>query len=287
MHLRHHLILLAVATILLPLRAYSNENLPDSIIRPVTSSYTIGAGSSHLADTYLSPLKYTGWHTDFHYERMQAMKFNPEKWVMQMRLGIQADRTENPARNTNIWYWGLDFSWSMMHRWQLPYNITVAGGGQAMLYAGTLYNKRNSNNPCSAKASLTLGITGYAAWNFTLRKLPVTLRYQPSLPVIGAFFSPEYGELYYEIYMGNRNGLAHCAWWGNHIRFDQMLTADLHFGSTSLRVGYSGSILSTKVNHLVTHIYTHAAVIGISSEWISLNPRKRISPHARIISALY
>lgn len=49
-----------------------------TILRPVTSAYTFGAGSSHLADTYLSPLKYTGWHVDFHYERMQAMKFNPE-----------------------------------------------------------------------------------------------------------------------------------------------------------------------------------------------------------------
>ncbi len=261
----------------------------DSIttIRPVTSAYTAGAGSSHLADTYLSPLKYTGWHTDFHYERMQAMKFSPEKWVMQMRFGVQADCADSPAGNTDMWYWGLDFSWAMMRRWHMPYNITVGGGGIAMLHAGTLYNKRNSNNPCSAKASITAGITAYAAWNVKLWNLPVTVRYQPALPVIGAFFSPDYGELYYEIYLGNHEGLAHCAWWGNHFRLDQLLTADLHFGSTSLRIGYSGSILSTKVNHLVTHIYTHAAVIGISGEWISLNPRKKISPHARTISALY
>lgn len=281
-------LLLGIAALLTVATSQASEKGDTiTLLRPVTSAYMIGAGSSHLADTYLSPLKYSGWHVDFHYERMQAMKFNPERWVMQMRTGVQADKAMSPAQNSYLWYWGLDFSWGMMHRWKLPCNITLAAGGNVMLDAGVIYNKRNSNNPCAAKAALTLGVTGYAAWNLKLGRLPITLRYQPEMPVIGAFFSPDYGELYYEIYLGNHSGLAHCAWWGNHLRYDHQLTADLHLGSTSLRIGYSGSILSTKVNHLVTHIFTHAAVVGISGEWISLNPRKTISQHAKTISALY
>lgn len=32
------------------------------------------------------------------YERMQAMKFNPEKWVMRLTAGIDLNRTDNPAK---------------------------------------------------------------------------------------------------------------------------------------------------------------------------------------------
>ena len=43
----------------------SAEGVAAEAVRPVNSSYMIEAGSSHLADTYLSPLKYTGWNAAF------------------------------------------------------------------------------------------------------------------------------------------------------------------------------------------------------------------------------
>ncbi len=258
-----------------------------ALLRPVQSIYTLGVGSSHLADTYLSPIKYSGWDISFGYERNQAMKFSPEKWVMQMRLGIEGSRSVNMAGNAYLWYAGIDFSWGMMRRWRLPYGLSAGIGGSASLDLGCLYLDRTSNNPASAKAAITVNATGYIAWNGKLRSLPVTLRYQPTLPVTGVFFAPDYGELYYEIYLGNHSGLAHCAWWSNYFRLDNLVTADLHFGSTSLRIGYSGNIFSSKVNDVVTRIFTHTAVVGVSGEWISLNPRKRISPAAKTISATY
>ncbi len=279
-----HRLLTFLMLVTLSLASYAQS---DSIIRPVTSAYTLSIGSSHLADTYLSPIKYNGWQAGIGYERMQAMRFSPDKWVMQLKLNLDVDRTDNLVGNASMWYAGLDFSWGMMHRWRMPYGITIGAGGAAEAEIGCLYLNRNGNNPASAKAAVTVNATAYASWNGNIGRLPVTLRYQPTLPVIGAFFAPDYGELYYEIYLGNRSGLAHCAWWGNYFKLDNQLTADLHFGGTSLRLGYSGKILSTKINHVVTHIFTHCAVIGISGEWISLNPRKKLSPDARTISATY
>lgn len=258
-----------------------------SLLRPVLSAYTLNAGSSHLADTYLSPLKFNGWHTGLNYERMQAMKFNPQKWVMQMKFGVNLDNASAKYSNSNLWYAGIDFSWGMMHRWKLPYNITVAAGGAASLDLGCVYNSRNGNNPASAKAAITVDATGYAVWNHKIKNLPFTLRYQPTIPLTGAFFAPDYGELYYEIYLGNHKNLAHCAWWGNYFRMDNLLTLDLHLGSNSLRLGYAGNILSTKINHTVTNKFTHSFIIGIAGEWISINSRKGISKNAKIISALY
>lgn len=264
----------------------SAEDEPE-ILRPVTAAYTIEGGTTHIADTYLSPIKYSGWNSSLRYERMQAMKFSPDRWVMRLATSVSVQRALNYAGNSAMWYAGVDFSWGMMRRWQVVPGLTLAIGGEAAADLGALYSTRNGNNPVSAKAAVTIGATGYAAYNMKIGRLPVTFCWQPSLPVVGAFFSPDYGELYYEIYLGDHNGLAHCAWWGNYFRLDNALTADLHFGATSLRLGYRGSVLSTKVNHLVSRHFTHSAVIGVSGEWLSLNPRKGMSPKARIVNALF
>lgn len=256
-------------------------------LRPVASAYMMEFGGSRINDTYLTPLKYTGWMAGFQYERMQAMKFNPEKWVMRMSAGVEIDRTQNPARNADMWYLGLDASWGLMYRWRLEHNITIGAGGSTSLELGCLYSTRNGNNPASAKAAWTINATGYVAWNVNLWKLPITLRYQPTLPFVGAFFSPDYGELYYEIYLGNDDGLAHVAWWGNYFAMENLLTADLHLSNTCLRIGYRNQLLSTKVNDIVTRMTTHSVVIGVSGEWISVSSRKGLNPSARLISALY
>lgn len=248
----------------------------DSVIplRPVFAAYTFEAGSSHLADTYLTPLRYTGWHMGLDYMRFQSMKFSPDRWTMRLHVNLSLDKTENPAKNADMWNVMLTAGWGMMHRWHLPWGLTAAAGGAVSLQGGFLYNPRNGNNPVAAKGAFTLDATGYVARPFRLGRTDVTVMYQPSLPVAGAFFSPDYGELYYEIYLGNRSGLAHFAWPGNYFRLDNLLTADIRLGDTSLRVGYRAGIFSSKVNDIVTHIYTHSFVIGVSGEWLSYNPRR-------------
>lgn len=257
-------------------------------LRPVTSAYTIEAGSAHLCDTYLTPLRYKGVHLGFSYERLQAMRFNPEKWIMQLDLSLGLDKTDNPARNATMWNLELRARWGMMARFTTPLRgLRLAAGGSTGIEGGALYLDRNGNNPVSAKAAWTVNLTGMALYNMRLGRLPVTLRYQATLPCAGIFFSPDYGELYYEIYLGDTSGLAHGAWWGNRFVLDNLLTADLRLGATSLRLGYSGRIMSSKVNHIVTRRFTHAFTIGIAGEWLSLSPRRGVAPEARIISAYY
>ncbi|WP_285823400.1 DUF3316 domain-containing protein [Duncaniella freteri] len=256
-------------------------------LRPVHASYTIEAGSARLADTYLTPLKYRGWHTGVDYTRYQAMGFDPENWTMSLHAGIGIDRCENPAGNASMWSLMLNADWGMMRKFRPAQSLTLAAGGSTGLTAGCLYNDRNGNNPASAKGAWTINLTGYAAYQLRIGKLPVTLMYRPTLPVTGVFFAPDYGELYYEIYLGNDKGLVHGAWWGNYFSLDNLLTADLHLGSTNLRLGYRANIFSSKMNDTVTHIYNHSFVIGISGEWLSFNPRKPNSRKARSISPIF
>ena len=244
------------------------------VVRPVNSAYQVEVGTSHLGDTYLSPLKYAGWHAAFQYERLQAMKFNPDGWRQQLRLGGEINSGDNQVKNSSLLYGNLSATWGMMHVWHLPYNLTLAGGGSAGGDIGAVYSGRNGNNPVSVKADVTVNLTGYATWKTRLWRLPVMLRWQTTLPVAGAFFSPEYDELYYEIYLGNRSGLAHFAWPGNFFRWDNFVTADLDVSYTRLRVGFSSRIYSTEVNHITTRIFSYGFVLGVSGDWISVSPRR-------------
>ncbi|MDE7124987.1 MAG: DUF3316 domain-containing protein, partial [Muribaculaceae bacterium] len=90
------------------------------IYRPVSAFYTIEAGNAHIVDTYLTPLRYSGWSARINYDRWQAMKFMPEKWTMNILSGINLDCTENPAGNATMWNLSLDFYWGMYSIWHLP-----------------------------------------------------------------------------------------------------------------------------------------------------------------------
>lgn len=272
-----------------PFVLFANGDGVDSTltVRPVLSTFTAEAGSAHIRDTYLTPLQYKGWEVALGYERMQAMRFNPERWVMSLDARLSLGRNFNRAHTALMWQAGFAPSWSMMWRARLPLGFMLAAGGRAAADLGVLYLPRNGNNPASAKASITVGAVGMAVWNGRLGRLPVTLRYQPSLPLIGAFFSPDYDELYYEIWLGNHSGLAHCAWPGNYFLWNNLVTADLHFGATTLRLGYRCNVFSSKSGDIVSREVSHCFVLGISTELISLRAGAARTPDARIISALY
>ena len=250
--------LLSLASLLLCLPASGMRPVADAdtaatVVRPVFAAYTLEYGSAHLTDTYLTPLRYEGWHAGFDYQRYQAMRFAPRDWTMRLHMNLSVDKTDNPARNASMWDIMLSADWGMMRRFRPLPGLTLAAGASTGIELGCLYNPRNGNNPASAKAAWTVNLTGFASYSLRIWRLPVTFTYQPTLPVTGVFFSPDYGELYYEIYLGDHSGLTHCAWWGNYFRLDNQLSADLHFGSTNLRLGYHGTVFSSKVNHLVTN----------------------------------
>ena len=280
---RYVILTIAIAAAALVSRAGDSIN----VVRPVLSAYTVEIGSSHLTDTYLTPLKYDGWHVALDYDRYQAMRFSPDYWTMRLHGTLGLDRGDNHARNATMWSIMLSLDWGMMRKFRPLPDLTLAVGGSTGIDVGCLYNARNGNNPASAKAAWTVNLTGYASWRLKLGRLPVTLMYQPTLPVTGIFFSPDYGELYYEIYLGDHDNLVHGAWWGNYFLLDNRLTADLHLGATALRLGYHGKIFSSRVSNITTNIFTHAFVVGVSGEWMSINPRRPLSREVRFISALY
>ena len=50
---------------------------------------------------------------------------------------------------------------------------------------------------------LYAGASGIAAYRFNAGRLPMTVRWQATLPVVGGFFLPDYDQSFYEMYLGN------------------------------------------------------------------------------------
>lgn len=257
------------------------------VVRPVVSAYALEVGTAHIAQTYLSPLRHRGTAVALSYERRQAMRFDPEHWVMQLDGRLSFASTVNmPARNAKLYDLNLRLGWSMLRRWRAG-EWTLWGGGSTSVDLGALYLPRNSNNPVAARGDWTVNLAAGVSRSVVLGRVPVTLRYMAELPLTGIFFSPQYGELYWEIYLGNHSGLIHAAWPGNFFRLGNLLTADVRLGRTIVRLGYRCNIASSKASHIVSRSVEHMAVVGIATEWLSLRPGSQSFDNARIISSLY
>ena len=286
---RAFLIISLLLAFVLQSAAAAADSIASAPYRPVLSAYTMEVGSAHVRNTYLTPLRYSGWSATLNYERMQAMGFDPERWVMQLDFTAKLDGVRNPARNATMWGLEAELSWAMLRRHRIAScpALQLYWGGFTALRGGALLLARNGNNPAQAIGAWTLGAEGAAVVNFNIRRLPVTLRYQARMPLTGIFFSPDYGELYYEIYMGNHSGLVHGAWPGNYFRLDNLATADLRLGNTVLRLGYACDVFSSKASGIVSRNVAHRFVLGVAVEWITIGRSRGIDPHARIISAMY
>ncbi len=253
-------------------------------VRPVSSAWMAEVGSSHLANTYLSSEKYAGQRYGLTYSRLQAMKGRLDRCVQGWDVGLGFDRAKNRVGNSTMLGATVEGSWRMMHRWRLPASFQVGIGGYAGAEFGILYLSRNSNNPAQALGAICIGPEAFVQWSGKVRKLPFAFRWQVSSPLLGTFFCQDYGELYYEIQLGNRSDLVHFAWPASRRAIKSLLSLDMNFGRTTLRLGYRFDALSARANNITTRMISHCAVIGVVCDFVTVNPRNH---NEKLLPALY
>ena len=232
--------------------------------RYVMRSAMIGAGHNNTFETYLSPLEYQGPEVRFAYETMRMTRLMDGNVSAQNLLQLHASYTENISQ-TNHTYGGLvNWSYALHYQFRPAEGLKILFGPMLDLNVGVVYNRRNSNNPAQAKAYGGLGASGMLIWKFRLKNYPMTLRYQANLPLLGAMFSPEFGESYYEIFsLGNGGRNVAFTSLHNNPSLRQLLTLDFPIRNTVMRIGYICDLQQAKVNHLKSHTYSHDFMIGI------------------------
>lgn len=225
-------------------------------------SYTLGIGRANQYDSYLSPMEYTGPQLSLVHESQRMTRWAQEKVSFQQLTEVACSLTENPAQTANDWAGRISYDAAWHYNWEIHPHIRLLAGGMAGGNLGFLYNDRNGNNPAQARCDVHLAASAAGVWNFSLKRHTYYLRYQADLPVLGAMFSPEYGESYYEIATYGKGGHVKCTFPGNAFCVRQMLTLDIPIRKSFLRVGYMSHIHQSDVNHIETHDISRSFSIG-------------------------
>ncbi len=213
--------------------------------------------------TYLSPLTYTGPGYGLAYEwRHPAWRENT--------IGMQAHGEFDygyllsPAKNSRMYDLTFRLDWGVERLWNTTSGFNWAVGATVGADGGVIYLPRNGNNP--AQALMWAGATLTARGEYDKLKLcgkPLRISESVEIPSLGAFFSPAYGETYYEIYLGNHNGLAHFGWWGNRPQVRSHLRADWQLGKYALTLGFDYRFQGLECNDITTRIAQCSAIVGV------------------------
>lgn len=238
------------------------EEAPPSC--PITSTYNVEIGASRIHDTYMSPLHYEGVRVALSGSWQKMMPANRKHLVMQTDAMLETSFDRNVARSAYMYDFNARFSWGVLYRWQLTERWNIAGGAAAGFSAGAFYLPPNGNNPANAKVDAMISLRAQTNYSLRLWGKNITLTDRVSVPSVGVMFSPEFGESYYEIYLGNRIGLAHAAWWGNHFCIDNHLSASIPLKNKSLTIGYRFALDTQWVNNLKSSRCNHSFTLGLT-----------------------
>lgn len=259
------------------------SNAQENVIETVNHATLLSVGEAYLNDTYLSPLEYKGLTTGLLHERISPTAFNNHKLLLQQKTMLQVAFTKNPSASASEYYGMISYNANLLYPLLDKNNLKIYGGAGADAALGGIYNQRNSNNPGSLKSSINLDISAMATYQWK----SMTFRWQISSPFAGIFFSPAFGQSYYEIFsLGNGSGTILFGSYFNQIAVQNYFTVDIPFNNVTLRTGYLGNYYKTNVNDIYTKISSHQFLIGLAIESINFGGKRAIK-NSSIKSSYY
>lgn len=268
--------LLAALTVCCDLSAQTEQadSIPANRYR--THATLLGIGGTNLLDTYLTPLEYTGTEVRILRETERMTRMAKGRISVQSRVDGHVAYAKSPTDDNKEWEGYV--SWNMLwhYNWRPLPGLTLQAGGGSEIGGGFLYNTHQGNNPAQARAAIHLKASVAARYRFRLWGHPLTARYQVDAPLMGAMFSPNYGQSYYELFsLGHYDHNVCFTHPGNAPGMTHLLTLDIPIGNAALRTGYLCDIRQSHVNHLKAHSWSHLFVIGYVKHFYLVKPNRR------------
>jgi len=245
---------------------------------PISLTYKasmLGFGTGSVYDSYLSPLKYTGKNVGLYYEQMKNTGLKDGNISAQHLLNANYSWSDNNSGTASYYAGIMEYNYGLLYQFRPADRLQAFAGVQTGGLLGFVYNTRNGNNPATGKAHLNLSLSAIANYKMQIRSQPVHFRYQLSLPFVGAMYSPQFGESYYEIGLGATDNLVHLASFHNHFSARNMLSAELPFNKTTLRFAYCFSYYETRINDLDTRLITNTFYIGFSTNFFVVQGKQK------------
>ncbi|MBQ0048809.1 MAG: DUF3316 domain-containing protein [Bacteroidales bacterium] len=244
----------------------------ESVRFPREHATTFAIGRVNHYDSYLSPLEYRGPKLTVLYETAHFLRSRSKaatdgahpRLSFHSLLSLDASFASSPANGTDNVGGGVAYEAGWRYNWHdviLP-RLRLQAGGTLGTTAGFLYTTRSGNNPANARLQLRLSGVVAAHYDTRLARLPIHIRYQAELPLVGMAFAPRYGQSYYELseYGTDRNlGFISPH---NALTLRQYLTLDLSFRLFYLRLGYLSDLSQLRLNGLEQHQFARSFVLG-------------------------
>ena len=231
--------------------------------RYVMRATMYGIGYTNVFDTYLSPQEYKGIDFRISRETMRMTKLLDGNVSVQNFFQANIGYTHNHAENNNTFNGLVNWNYGLHYQFRITENFKLLAGALADINGGFVYNLRNTNNPASARAFINLDASAMAIWHAKIMNYPLTFLYQVNVPVVGAMFSPHYGQSYYEIFtLGNSDGVIQFTSLHNQPSVRQMLSIDFPVRYAKLRFSYMADLQQSDVNNIKTHTYSHVFMVG-------------------------
>ena len=243
-------------------------------VRPVTEHCWLwGAGSGNVLDTYLSPLEYTGPNFSLLHRTERPFSRKHRRLTVQGLYTGHLAYLHSPTDDGKEWDAEISAAGGCLYDLHHTPHWRLAAGALAELTGGFTYNTRGSNNPAQGRLGISLSATALAQYAFRFFRHPAKVTVQTDFQMVGAQFSPEYGQSYYEIFsLGHTSGIVHFTHPGNCPtgRLQAYLTLPLCKANWTL--GYLADVRQSKLGGLKRHAWRNCFMIGYTRHLQLIRP---------------
>ena len=244
---------------------------PATALRTFTHITQLGIGRVLQQDTYLSPLEYRGLQAHYMHQRHQPLQWFKRHVQFQSLFHVEGSYTKNRPKKANYMGGSLRYDAAWLYKFITPHSsldtrhssLQLLAGPQIGGTLGFLYNTHNGNNPAQALADIHLSASAMATYGFRLWRHSFKLSNQVDVPLIGAMFSPNYSQSYYEIFSeGNTDHNICMTTPFNAPSLRNQLSFDFPIGRFTFRTSYLIDVRQSHVNGIKHHSYSHAFMVG-------------------------
>ncbi|MBR1593867.1 MAG: DUF3316 domain-containing protein [Alloprevotella sp.] len=220
-------------------------------------------GSENILDTYLSPLSYTGMAHGTLHRSERPSRLGDGRWDVVFQSVTNFSYTSSPTDDGHYFDGqgtlggGLVRVWMPSEHWRMTAGALLQGTG------GITYSTRNGNNPVQGRLGAELAPTATCEYDFHIGRMPLKARAQLDVPLVGAMFTPRYGQSYYELFsLGHYDRNVVLSHPFNAPSARLLTTLDFRIRHTVLTVGYEADIRQSHVAGLKRHAWSHTLVVG-------------------------
>lgn len=232
----------------------------------VQHTVLFGVGHASVLDTYLTPYTYSGVGLSVGYQTERLARWGENRVTVMGQYRLEGAIAGSPVSGGSMYDVQLQLAGGMHYNWYLlDRRLRLAVGGLAGIAGGGSMSSLGGNNPAQGRLAAEVMASGIAEYRFPVRQTEWKARLQMDAPLLGAAFSQQYGESYYELFsLGHYNHNVCFVYPGNAPTLRLQATISIPVGKSYLTLGYGADVRQSHLNGIKQHGWYNQFLIGFT-----------------------